>query len=283
MKAYVFPGQGSQKRGMGEDLFDEFPDYLKIADDILGYSIKELCLNNPNQLLNTTKYTQPALFTINALSYYKYLSETKESEPDFFAGHSLGEYNALLAAGAFGFSDGLKIVKKRAELMSKATNGGMAAIAGLDQETISKIAQSNSLYSIEIANINSYSQIVISGFREEIEKIMPLLNSEGAVFCIVLPVSGAFHSSQMSGFKSEFIEYLREFKFCKLNKPVISNVTACPYTDEDIHGLLSSQLDTTVNWLGTVKYLLKRGVDDFKEIGPGAVLKNLIRSIINES
>src|SRR4051812_36667715 len=126
-KAYVFPGQGSQRKGMGENLFDEFPELTKKADKILGYSIKELCLNDSDSKLNQTQYTQPALYVVNALSYQKKIKD-EGKQPDYLAGHSLGEYNALQAAGIFSFEDGLKLVKKRGELMSQAKNGGMAAI-----------------------------------------------------------------------------------------------------------------------------------------------------------
>lgn len=144
-KAYLFPGQGSQKKGMGEGLFDEFPEMTKKADEILGYSIKELCLTDPRKELNKTQFTQPALYVVNALSFQKKMKEG-ESEPDFVAGHSLGEYNALHAAEVMSFEEGLKLVKKRGELMSKAENGGMAAILKTPEEEIKNILKERRSY-----------------------------------------------------------------------------------------------------------------------------------------
>ena len=138
MKTYVFPGQGSQRRGMGENLFDEFQAQIKIADNILGYSVKELCLRDPDHKLNQTQYTQPALYVVNALSYQKKIRDDG-GQPDFLAGHSLGEYNALQAAGVISFEDGLKLVKRRGELMSQARNGGMAAILNCSEEQTRRI------------------------------------------------------------------------------------------------------------------------------------------------
>lgn len=162
MVTCVFPGQGSQRKGMGGTLFDEFEELTAKADEILGYSIKEMCLRDPNRRLSETQYTQPALYTVNALSYLKKVKETRKT-PDYVAGHSLGEYNALFASGVFNFEDGLKIVKKRGELMGRATGGGMAAVIGLNEGQIEDILKRNNLQSIDIANYNTPSQIVISG------------------------------------------------------------------------------------------------------------------------
>ena len=149
MKTYVFPGQGSQKKGMGKALFDEFTDLTKKADEILAYSIKDLCLNDPQNLLGKTNYTQPALYTVNALTWLKKISS--EEKPDFLAGHSLGEYNALFAAGAFDFETGLKLVQERSRLMSLAQGGAMAAVIGMDEPTIDKIIKENQFSGISIA------------------------------------------------------------------------------------------------------------------------------------
>ena len=158
MKAYVFPGQGSQKKGMGEDLFDEFADITKKADEILGYSIKDLCLNNPDQNLNQTQYTQPAMYVVNAMTYLKKKQDSKDF-PDYVAGHSLGEYNALHAAGVFSFENGLKLVKKRGELMSKAKKGGMAAILNTPQENT---ARKQFVIHIALDRINNIQNCMLS-------------------------------------------------------------------------------------------------------------------------
>ena len=162
MKTYMFPGQGSQARGMGGSLFDEFPELTDKADKILGYSIKELCLEDPRKELKNTQFTQPALYVVNALSYYKRIQETGET-PDYVAGHSLGEFNALLAAECFDFETGLKLVKKRGELMSQATDGAMAAILNANREQVETLLKENGFKNVDIANYNAPLQIVISG------------------------------------------------------------------------------------------------------------------------
>ena len=168
MKTYLFPGQGSQHIGMGENLFDAFPDITETADAILGYSIKELCLQDPKQQLGQTQYTQPALYVVNALAYRQKLNETNES-PDFVAGHSLGEYNALESAGVISFEDGLKLVQKRGALMSTAPKGTMAAIIGLTADKIDDILTNNTLTAIDIANYNAHNQTIISGLESDIQ------------------------------------------------------------------------------------------------------------------
>ena len=171
----LFPGQGSQKVGMGAELFSAFSNHISIANDILGYDIREICVNNPENKLNQTRYTQPALFVTNALSYLRFLEE--RSTPDIVLGHSLGEFNALLAAEIFDFEEGLKIVKKRGELMGEVLNGGMAAVIGLPIEDIAKIL--NEQYpELDIANINAHNQIVISGSQQLIEKASETFEEE---------------------------------------------------------------------------------------------------------
>src|ERR1051325_8154086 len=163
MTAFVFPGQGSQKRGMGQGLFDEVREYAAIekeADAILGCSLRKLCLEDPDNRLKETQFTQPCLYVVNALHYYKAVSEG--ARPDYVAGHSLGEYNALLAAGVFDFLTGLKLVKKRGELMARPKNGGMPAVIGLPAETIGKVLQDNGLTTIDVANFNTPTQTVVS-------------------------------------------------------------------------------------------------------------------------
>lgn len=162
MTTWVFPGQGSQYPGMGKGLFDELKELVSQADGVLGYSIAELCLLDPNGKLKQTEYTQPAIYTVNALHYFKRLMETGK-QPDFVAGHSLGEYNALLAAGAFDFATGLQLVQRRARLMSKASGGAMAAILQIPAEEIAEMLAKAGLVGIDIANYNTPSQTVISG------------------------------------------------------------------------------------------------------------------------
>lgn len=279
MITYVFPGQGSQKQGMGSDLFDEIKDLTAQADEILGYSIKRLCMENPYSNLNKTQFTQPALYVVNALSYLKKIREA-EAKPDFVAGHSLGEYNALFAAGAFDFETGLKLVRKRGELMSMVSNGGMAAIMGLNEEKVAKALKEYHLHDVDIANVNAPYQIVISGKKDEIEKAASLFETMTEVTMVLpLNVSGAFHSRYMNKAKEEFEQFLQTFHFSPLSIPVISNVYAKPYTYELMKQTLADQINHSVKWTESISYLMKKGQMEFEEIGPGNVLTGLIHRI----
>ena len=283
MVTYVFPGQGSQKKGMGGTLFDEFPELTKQADRILGYSIKELCLEDPNLNLSQTQYTQPALYTVNALSYLKKINETGK-KPDFVAGHSLGEYNALLAAGAFDFETGLKLVKKRGELMSRATGGGMAAVIGLNEEQVTNVLQQNQLQNISIANLNSPFQIVISGPKADVDNAKTVFEGVKDVKLFTpLKTSGAFHSRYMEEAKQEFANFINTFSFSKLAIPVIANVNARPYRPSDIKQNLVEQITHPVKWTESIRYLMGLGEMEFEELGTGRVLAGLIQRIRNEA
>jgi trans-AT polyketide synthase/acyltransferase/oxidoreductase domain-containing protein len=281
MKAYVFPGQGSQKKGMGESLFDKYKDLIKKADEILGYSITKLCMEGPDEQLNNTKFTQPVLFIINALSYLDKIEEDK-IKPDYLAGHSLGEYNALFAAGCIDLETGLRLVQKRGEIMSKVEGGGMAAVIGLGEDKIKAVIEKNNLKNIEIANYNSTFQIVITGLKDDVKKSEEFFMSAGARVFIPLKSSGAFHSSFMGPSKKEFEKYLKDFQFSSLKIPVISNVYARPYNDKDIKAILSDQITHSVKWTETIRYLMGKGVNAFEEIGPGKVLTGLIGKIQKE-
>lgn len=278
MLAYVFPGQGAQFKGMGRDLFDEFSELIKKADHILGYSIKDLCLSDEKERLTDTKYTQPAIYTVSALQYLKGLKEG-HTRPDAVAGHSLGEYTALFAAGVFNFETGLRLVAKRGELMSEASEGGMAAVIGLDEHHIKKILQKYEFGQIDIANYNTSSQIVIAGAAEEIKRAASFFEKEGAKAYIVLQVGGAFHSRFMESAQREFAEFIEGFHFSELNFPVISNYTARPYKQEDIKRNLIEQITNSVKWTESIRYLMGQGVTVFEEIGPGNILTKLIQTI----
>lgn len=282
MKAFIFPGQGSQKKGMGEELFDEFNELVSKADTMLGYSVKELCLNDTHNSLNLTQFTQPALYIVNALIYYKKIKETK-GKPDYVAGHSLGEYSALLASEAFDFETGLTLVQKRAELMGKAIGGGMAAIIGLDGEKIKETIEKKNLKNIYVANFNSPSQTVISGQKMDIDQVGDIFKEAGARLYIPLKVSGAFHSRFMETAKDEFEQFLQSFQFSDLTIPIISNVEARPYTKEKIKQLLADQITHSVKWTESIRYLMGKGLNEFLEIGPGNVLTRLVGQIQKEA
>lgn len=280
MKTFLFPGQGSQAKGMGGTLFDEFKELTETADRILGYSIKELCLEDPRKELNQTEFTQPALYVVNALYYLKAIKTS--SRPDFVAGHSLGEFNALLCAECFDFETGLMLVKKRGELMSRATGGGMAAVINASKEEIESILAENGLTSVFIANYNTPSQIVISGLKDELGKAQPLFRT-GKMRYIPLNTSGAFHSRYMQPSKEEFRTYLNNFKFADLQIPVISNVSARPYENADVIKNLSEQITSAVRWTESIQYLMAEGDMEFEEIGHGRVLTNMVQKIQEET
>jgi malonyl CoA-acyl carrier protein transacylase len=275
---FMFPGQGSQSIGMGAELFDRYPDLVSEADAILGYSIKKLCLENPAGMLNSTDYTQPALYIVDVLSFLAKV-EDEGITPDFVIGHSLGEYVALYAAGAFDFATGLKLVQKRGALMSEATGGGMAAILGMDGDSVATALTELGADSIDVANFNSPRQTVISGLKADIEIFAPQMREKGAKRVVILPVSGAFHSRYMKPAADEFEAFLAEFSFSSLEVPCIANCSAQPYTDESITSNLVSQIYSSVRWIDTIMGLREKGADTFVEVGPGSVLSGLARQI----
>ncbi len=278
MTCYVFPGQGSQKVGMGETLFNEFSNETKQANEILGYDIQELCLTDPKNQLNQTQFTQPALFVVSALSYLAYQKENP-THPAYLAGHSLGEYNALFAAKVIDFETGIKLVQKRGELMSEASGGAMAAIIGMSATDIAKTLASNNLESIDIANFNEPNQTVISGQENDIKKAQKIFEEAGVRRYIPLAVSGAFHSRYMEPAKKAFETYLESYIFSEPTIPVIANVTANPYTQTDIKTLLAKQITHSVKWVDSITYILNKQETDLIEIGPGKVLTGLINKI----
>jgi malonyl CoA-acyl carrier protein transacylase len=275
-KVYVFPGQGSQKVGMGEELFDRFSNYTAEADAILGYSIKDLCLNDPESKLGQTEYTQPALYVVNALSYLAAKEDGAEAAL-CFAGHSLGEYNALFAAGVFDFATGLKLVAKRGEIMSKVQGGGMAAVLGMEPEVISQTLADSGLSTIDVANFNSPKQTVLSGAKDDIVKAEPFFAA--AKRYVVLPVSGAFHSRYMEAPQEEFKAFASSFTFNAPSVPVISNLKAQPYEVDALLDTLVGQISSSVRWVETIRYIRTLGEVEFEELGPGKVLTSLIRQI----
>lgn len=284
MIAFVFPGQGSQQRGMGQGLFDEVHEYRvleKDVDALLGYSLRKLCLEDTDNRLKDTRYTQPSLYVVNALHYYKAIG--LGVRPAFVAGHSLGEYNALLAAGVFDFLTGLRLVKKRGELMSQSKNGGMGAVIGLSASAIAKVLKDNGLASIDIANFNSPAQTVISGPVADVQRAGAYFESAGARMFVPLQVSAAFHSRYVADAAAAFADLMAPMTFAAPKIPVIANVTAQPYPDENasdsVKSLLSKQITSSVQWLQSIRFLIGKGVTEFKEMGPGTVLTRLVQQI----
>lgn len=277
MKTYMFPGQGSQARGMGGELFDAFPELTAKADEVLGYSIRELCLEDPRKELNKTQFTQPALFVVNALSYCKRVEEN--GAPDFLAGHSLGEFNALLAAECFDFETGLRLVKKRGELMSQATEGAMAAIVNATREQIETLLREKGLVDVDIANCNTPVQTVISGPAADIAACQDIFSFDRVMY-VPLNTSGAFHSRLMVPAAQKFEAFLKKRKFSKPKIPVIANLTAQPYPDKAVVEYLTKQIHSSVLWSDSIHYLMSLSDQmEFVEVGHGDVLTKMILKI----
>ena len=275
--ACVFPGQGSQRKGMGAEFFDRYPALRATADEILGYSIQDLCLRDPQRQLRFTAFTQPALFVANALIWLD--RAQRKAPPDFLAGHSLGEYNALFAAGCFDFETGLRLVQQRGALMGRVRDGGMAAVLGLDAERVAEVLQERNA-PVDIANFNLASQLVISGPRDELEKLIQPMETAGARKCIVLNVSGAFHSRYMAETAAEFEDFLNSFRFAAPEIEVVANTSALPYSADTVARHLADQIRSPVRWAQTMDYLRHQGVTELEELGPGKVLQKLWASAL---
>jgi trans-AT polyketide synthase, acyltransferase and oxidoreductase domains len=278
MKALIFPGQGSQSRRMGEDLFARFPELTAQADEILGYSVATLCGEDPHHQLDQTQFTQPALFVVNALSY---LARTQAGGgvPGYFAGHSLGEYNALWAAGAFDFATGLRLVRERSRLMAEATGGAMAATVGLTGDAVRGVLADHGFGELDVANENSPEQFILSGPRELITSAEAAFRAAGARAYLPLRVSGAFHSRYMQPARREFERILAGYEFRPLEVPVVANVTGRPYAAESVPEMLAEQLVRPVLWERSIRHLMAAGVTAFEEVGPGTVLTGLVTKI----
>lgn len=277
MRACMFPGQGTQQVGMGADLFERFPAMVSIASEILGYSIQELCLNNPENRLRETQFTQPAVFMVNAMSYTAHREETN-GRPDYVLGHSLGELNALWAAGVFDFSTAMKIVQKRGELMARASGGAMAAIIGLTEAEIRKVIGPDCLSQIDIANLNTRIQVVLSGTPKAVHEACERCEEVGAKV-VKLNVSAAFHSRFMAECSQEFEQYLAGVNVRPLSIPVIANATAQPYAQNEIKEMLVRQLREPVRWYASIRYVESRGVTAFVEPGHGRVLSRMLKQM----
>jgi trans-AT polyketide synthase/acyltransferase/oxidoreductase domain-containing protein len=263
MKVIMFPGQGAQYKGMGKDLFKVYKNETWKASQLLGFDIEELCVHDPNKQLGLTQFTQPALYTVNAFTY---LAKEKGIPPAYLIGHSLGEYNALLAAGAFDFETGLKLVKKRGELMAASSGGGMAVVLGVSPAEVKQKLAAGGYEEIDVANYNTPTQTVISGPGDVIARVIKDFGSQG-LNTFPLNVSAPFHSRYMEKAATEFAGFLHDFTFLPLQIPVIANLTARPYEEGHIAQLLSRQIAGGVQWTDTIRLLMGYGVSDFEETG----------------
>ena len=273
--AFVFPGQGSQFPGMAKELYPSRKELFEKANDILGFRITDIMFEGTSDDLKATKVTQPAIFL------HSVILAMDQPAPDMVAGHSLGEFSALVAAGAISFEDGLKLVSKRAMAMQKcceAAPGAMAAVIALPDEVIEKVCAD--IPGVVPANFNSPGQVVISGEKEAVDKACAALKEAGAKRALPLPVSGAFHSPLMEPAREELAKAIEETPFKVPICPVYQNVTALPSTDpEVIKENVLRQLTSPVRWTNSVQNMIADGADHFVEIGPGTVLQNLVKRI----
>ena len=280
--AYIFPGQGAQSPGMGQDVFDEFDAghaVFKAADERLGFAISQLCFDGPDEKLKETAIAQPAIVTVSLA----YLAAVRDMEvlpqPDFVAGHSLGEYTALAAAGALEFADAIQLAALRGRLMQLAAQqmpGTMAAVLGMDEASLTQLAAESGVF---IANYNSPGQLVISGAKDSMARVIESLISKGAKV-VPLAVSGAFHTPLMAPAVEGLTRVVERLNFKDATIPIIANTSGQPITAaEDIRAELLKQLTTSVYWQKSVEYMVASGTSTFVEIGPGKVLTGLIRRI----
>lgn len=254
---------------MGGELFDAFPEYTQKADAVLGYSIRTLCRDDPDEQLGQTQYTQPAVYTVNCLSYLDHIRA--EAKPDYVLGHSVGEYSALFVAGIIDFETGLRLVQKRGALMAEARGGGMAAVIGLTEDGVAAVLKEPSLSRLSIANDNSPRQLVISGPKDDIVKAETLFLEGGATHYRVLNVSGAFHTGYMAEAGKQFAEVVRTINLNTPTLTVISNVTARPYRADLMQQHIIDQITAPVKWTESIRYLMAKGAThkNFVEIGNG--------------
>jgi len=280
MKSFLFPGQASQYIGMGSDLYNEFliaKEYFDKADDILQLDLKNACFNGPDEKLVRTEYTQPAIYVHSVI--IDALLKKAGIRPDITAGHSLGEYSALVSAGVFSFEEGLKAVGLRSRLMQKCCDdnpGTMAAVVGLSLEQVTDVIKD--INGVVPANFNSPTQVAISGIKEAVETACDKLKEAGAKKTIMLAVGGAYHSPLMQYAKDEMTDFIETLKFNKFDFPVIANVSAQPVDDPaKMKQLLCEQITSPVLWFPTIEKMYNVGVGEFYEIGPGKVLLGLLK------
>jgi len=285
---WLFPGQSSQKVGMGKDLFDKTElgkKYYTIANDILDIDIQSISFNGPEELLNITKYTQPAIFIVSTIIGQIMIENGYSTNG--VAGHSLGEYSALAVSGAYDFESGLELVKLRSESMynaGKTNPGTMAAIVGLSAREVENLCTKNNTSDnlVVAANYNTENQIVVSGHIESVEALIRTAKNNGAKMAVPLNVSGAFHSPLMTPAREELSDKLDSIDISDISIPLYTNVDAKPITKgRDIKDSLIRQLENPVLWYNSIEKMIRDGFSSFLEVGPGKILQGLNRKINN--
>ncbi|WP_342428738.1 ACP S-malonyltransferase [Paenibacillus sp. FSL L8-0158] len=285
--AFIFPGQGSQAVGMAKDAYEAVPaatEVFRQADERLGFALSTLVFEGPDTALKQTSNTQPALLTAS-IALYEAFKEKMDIHPDYVAGHSLGEYSALVASGVLAFEDAVETVRARGQFMEQAIpdgQGGMAAVLGADREALAALCRdiTESGQLVELANINCPGQIVVSGTKEGVAAVAERVKEAGGKRAITLEVSGPFHSSLMKEAATKLSGKLGAVTFSKAQIPVVANVTAKPVREgSEIRQLLVDQVYSPVLWEDSVAWLLEQGVDTFVEFGPGSVLTGLVKKI----
>ena len=286
MKAYIFPGQGSQHREMGYDLYKKYDflkDFFSVSNEILGFNISQLMFEGSDDELKQTKVTQPAIF-IHSVAMIKVLG--KSFKPDMVAGHSLGEFSALVGCKVLSFEDGLKLVSERALAMQEAcekTDGTMAAVLGLENAIVEQTCD-DIKGTVVPANYNCPGQIVISGETKSVTDCCEKLKNQGARRAIILPVSGAFHSSLMESAKVKLTDAIKQIDFNEPICPIYQNVSGKPEVKADIiKSNLISQLTSSVKWTQSIENMIHQGAKEFLEIGPGNVLQGLVKKISRDT
>lgn len=282
MNAFVFPGQGSQKVGMGHTLYESSAPARELfgrANDILGYDLARLCFEGPGEELTDTRHAQPALLTVGALCHQAALERGLVGQ--MLAGHSLGEYTALVAGGVLDFEAALCLVQRRAALMAAAPPGAMAALVGLPDERLEAVLQAaGEVGEVVAANDNAPGQVVVSGTPDAVEAAMQEAKAQGAKMAVKLPVSGAFHSPLMRGAGAEMAELIAATPFRDATVPIYQNTTARPATAaQELKAALQAQMTGRVRWTETIRAMIGDGATQFYELGPGAVLTGLLKRI----
>ena len=287
--AFVFPGQGSQYVGMGRDLWERYPvvrSLFEEASEVLGFDLASLCFEGPEEKLRLTENTQPAIFTVSVAAW-RVLKEELDLEPYLVAGHSLGEYSALVTSGALSFSEGVHLVRMRGKFMQEAVpvgEGGMAAVIGLERSRVKELCERAADKEVLVpANFNSPDQIVISGHLSAVDRAIPIAKEMGAKRAVKLEVSAPFHSPLMESAGRRLAEELEKVEVKDLKVPVITNVEAEPNSEPSrVKELLVRQVSSPVLWEDSVRKMVQMGTEAFVEIGPKRVLCGLLRKIVPE-